>query len=371
MRDRPARRPVRRALATLAALALAGTAPTALAVLPAPAGPVDVAPRTDDSILDACTGNSPIVCTLDLPPGHYDVTVELGDRFEAASTRVEAESRRVMVDEVTTAPGQRAHRSFTMNVRAQEGQQNDHGIGKGAAGLTLTFAGDAPALHGIGVRPAAESVQRLFLLGDSTVTDQEEAPYTGWGQVLPRNLERGVSVVNHSGSGESTTSFLQDPRMWQSVDEQLRPGDVALIQLAHNDKETAAEKYRENLRLLIDGVRARGAMPVLVTPIVRHRFEDGKLTDVGLIHTGAGSLPQHIRDIAAERDVPLIDLTARTQELVEGLGPEASAPLYLIAEKGDRTHTSGYGAGVYSSFVAEELRRTGLVPEHLWTDVGP
>lgn len=360
----------RAAASTLAALALAGPPAVAAPSPPQDATPRSAAPRTDPSLLEECVGTDPIVCTFDAPPGHYDVTVQLGSRSEASSTRVEAEARRVMVDEVTTSPGRAVHRTFTVDVRAQEGQQNDHGVGKGTPGLTLTFAGDAPAVRGIGIR-AAEPTQQLFLLGDSTVADQEGAPYTGWGQVLPRSFERGVSVVNHSGSGESTTSFLADPRMWEAAEARLRPGDVALIQLAHNDTQTTAPQYRQNLRLLVEGVRARGASPVLVTPIVRHRFEDGKLTDAGLIRTGAGDLPQYIRDVAAEEDVALIDLTSRTQELVESLGPEASAPLYLIAEKRDRTHTSVHGARVYSSMVANDLREMDLVPGQLWVEQLP
>src|SRR5699024_7003340 len=141
-------------------------------------------------------------------------------------------------------------------VREQEGQQNDHGEDRGTPGLTLTFTGAAPAVAGIGLAPApSENTPQLFLFGDSTVTDQENGPYTGWGQSLPTHFQHGLSVVNHSGSGESTTSFLADERMWAAAAEQLRPDDVVLIQLAHNDKTTTAEQYRANLTELVDGVR--------------------------------------------------------------------------------------------------------------------
>lgn len=359
----PRRSPV---LALTTAFMLAGSA--ALGTGSASAGGLPAAPRPDPAVLEACTGSSPMICHLDLAPGHYDVTVMLGSRTESSSTLIEAESRRLMVKEVRTRPGERIRRTFTVNVREQEGQQNDHGIGQGTPGLTLTIAGKSPAVSGIGIAPAAEDQPRLFLFGDSTVTDQEGAPYTGWGQRLPARFPHGLSVVNHSGSGESTSSFLADPRMWSAASAQLRPGDVVLIQLAHNDKEISADQYRTNLETLVAGVRAKGAEPVLVTPIVRHRFDDqGRLSEVGLIATAqAGDLPQHIREVSAVLDVPLIDLTARTQEIVEGLGPEDSEPLYLIRENGDRTHTSEHGASVYANIVAQELRELDLIPDLYW-----
>jgi len=356
--------PVRVAAAALAA----GLILAALPLADARAEPGRAAPHPTPSVVQSCTGSAPITCTVDVPPGDYDVTVMLGDRERAASTSVEAESRRMMVEETATDPGEQLRRTFTVNVRAQEGQQNDHGIGRGSPGLTLTFTGDAPAVQAIGIAAAPEDGRRIVLLGDSTVADQERAPYTGWGQVLPTSFRHGVSVVNHSGSGESTSSVLADPRMWPALEQQLTDRDTVLIQLAHNDKTISAEDYRANLATLVDGVRATGATPVLVTPIVRHRFDrDGQLTPTGLIATAeAGDLPQHIREVAAENQVPLIDLTARSEELVEGLGQVDSETLYLIRENGDRTHTSELGATAYAGLVAEELETLGLVSPQFW-----
>ncbi|MEU2200112.1 GDSL-type esterase/lipase family protein [Isoptericola sp. NPDC019482] len=360
----------RRPVARLAAAALcAATAATVLAGPPAQAAvgwPGLAGPRPDAALLERCTGTDPVVCTYpDLPPGHYDVTVMLGDRHGTASTQVQAEARRLMVDTVDTADGELARRTFTVNVRDPESQQNQP-AGEGTPGLTLTFTGDAPRVAGIGIRGADERTPRLALLGDSTVTDQGGAPYTGWGQRLPAHFGLGVSVVNHSGSGESTVSVLAKPEMFDALLPQLRPGDVALVQLAHNDKATTAEQYRANLTEIVERVRATGATPVLVTPIVRLRFDGDQLNPTGLIETAAGSLPQHVRDVAVDLDADLIDLTALSEELVEGLGPVDAQPIYLIRENGDRTHTSWYGAGVYADLVAGELRRLGLVPERYW-----
>lgn len=354
------------------AIALGATLASGLALAPHPAQAHDRAASHDlsgSALLSHCEGDSPIVCTFPgLDVGDYDVTVVLGDGDEATDTEVFAESRRLMLESVVADAGEFERRSFTVNVRDPEGQQNQP-VGTGDPGLTLTFSGTTPGIERITITPASRRTQLIALVGDSTVTDQETWPYTGWGQRLPAYFDRGVSVVNHSGSGESTVSQLEKPEMFDALETRLRRGDVVLIQLAHNDKTTTAEQYRANLGEMIDRVRARGATPVLVTPIVRHRFENGQLTPTGLIVTDLADLPAEMRRVADEKEVPLIDLTARSEELVESLGPVDSEPIYLVRINGDRTHTSEYGASVYAGVVAEELRGLGLVDERGWRGV--
>ena len=77
------------------------------------------------------------------------------------------------------------------------------------------------------------------------------------------------------------------------------------------------------------------------------------------------STAQEQRCVAADRDVPLVDLTARTKALVESLGVEGSKALYLYNEKRDNTHTSERGATAYAGIVRDELLAQGLVPRGL------
>jgi lysophospholipase L1-like esterase len=297
----------------------------------------------------------PTTYTYDVPPGDYDVKVVLSNE-----TAVFAEARRLMVPDNSRHVVQ-----FTVNVRDPEGQQNGFG-GPGTPGLQLTLTG----AERITVTPASRRTVRLFLAGDSTVTDQETAPYTGWGQRLPRYFRQGLSVVNHSGSGESSGSFLAKPELWDAMRPQLRPGDVVLVQFGHNDKQTTAEQFRANLGQIVSGVRATGATPVLVTPIVRRWFTGDKLNSTGLIVNNLSvDLPAEMRSIATSEGVALIDLTARSQAVVESLGPEEAKALYLTREKRDDTHTSEYGATVYSDLVATDLAALGLISKRYWTSM--
>lgn len=307
-----------------------------------------------------CTATA---CHLDVPPGTYDVRVLLGG--DAASrTALTGETRRALLPETAVPAGERVARSFTVNVRTPEGEPTGP---DGSPGLDLTVGGAAPALAGLSVTPARHARQ-ILLVGDSTVCDQPAAPYSGWGQQLPQYLRKGLSVANYADSGESTVTYLQNPRLWATVRPLIRPGDLVLVQLAHNDKTTDAATYRANLETLVTGVRERGGEPVLVTPIVRRWFSaDGTLNNnTALLVNGLGvDHPAVIRSVAAAEGVPLIDLTARTKALVESLGVEGSKALYLYSEKRDNTHTSVHGASVYAGLVRDALVAQHLIPAGL------
>ncbi|CAL9290181.1 hypothetical protein SUDANB180_05888 [Streptomyces sp. enrichment culture] len=334
--------------ATLAALALS----TVLTAAPARAG------TGRPPGIEHCTATA---CHFDVPPGTYDVTVRLG-AATASATRVTGETRRTLLPETAVPAGEHVTRSLTVDVRTPEGEPAG---AAGTPGLDLALGGSAPALDAIRVTPAP-AARRILLIGDSTVCDQPADPYSGWGQQLPQYLRAGLSVANHADSGESTVTYLRDPRLWAAVQPLIRPGDLVLVQLAHNDKTTGEAAYRANLETLVAGVRDRGGTPVLVTPVVRRWFNaDGTLdNDTALLVNGLGvDHPAVIRSVAADGNVPLIDLTAKTKALVESLGPEASKALYLYNEKRDNTHTSVHGATVFAGLVRDELLARRLVPE--------
>ncbi|MFD5914160.1 rhamnogalacturonan acetylesterase [Streptomyces massasporeus] len=335
------------------AVVAAATLGTALSSVPAHADA-----RSGGRGLAHCAAGT---CHFDVPPGTYDVRVTLGGKV-ASSTSVTAETRRSLLPETAAPAGKRITRSFTVNVRTPEGEPTGP---EGTPGLDLRIGGSAPALAGIEVTRARHARQ-IFLVGDSTVCDQPGDPYSGWGQQLPQYLRKGVSVANYADSGESTVTYLGNPQLWATVRPLIRPGDAVLVQLAHNDKTTDEATYRANLEALVAGVRERGGQPVLVTPIVRRWFNaDGTLNNgTALLVNGLGvDHPAVIRSVAAARDVPLIDLTAKTKALVESLGVEGSKALYLTNEARDNTHTSVRGATAYAGLVRDELVTLHLVPK--------
>ena len=77
---------------------------------------------------------------------------------------------------------------------------------------------------------------QIFICGDSTAAsyNPEETQMVGWGQLLGNHLP-AVTVVNLAMAGRSTKTFLQEHRL-DPVSSKARPGDLMLVQFAHNDE---------------------------------------------------------------------------------------------------------------------------------------
>ncbi len=180
-----------------AALVTATLAAGALTAVPARAAQ-GRAPATGE-----CTATA---CHFDVPPGTYDVTVLLGGE-EAARTSLTGETRRSLLPETATAPGERVARSFTVDVRTPEGEPAGPA---GSPGLDLTIGGPAPPSPPSG-SPRRGTPGRSSSSGTPRSATSRRAVLR-LGQQLPQYLRKGLSVANHADSGESTVSYLADER---------------------------------------------------------------------------------------------------------------------------------------------------------------
>jgi lysophospholipase L1-like esterase len=338
------------AAGVLAAGSLAGTEAVSAA---------DAAPQ---ALPAGCSGTSSVTCHYAVAPGNYDVTVSIGSATSAGSTAMWVEARRLILATTSTAAGTVATYSFTINVRQPEGQPTGQG-GTGTPGLDIRFTGSAPRVSAVSVKPDSHPLV-AYLAGDSTVCDQPTAPYTGWGQILPSFVGPGAVVANYADSGENSGSFLSNRVLFPAIVAKLKVGDLVFIQFGHNDKTTTTADYRSHLTSMVNQVRAKGGIPVLVTPMVRHLFNGTHLTPTALQVNSLGvDLPAQMRAVGAALHVPVIDLTAKSKALVESLGPTASAALYLRASVDgvtDNTHFSQYGATQMASLVLQGIREQHL-----------
>ncbi|MDE6445948.1 MAG: pectin esterase [Alistipes sp.] len=217
---------------------------------------------------------------------------------------------------------------------------------------------------------AAADTLHLYLIGDSTCATKKldkENPERGWGHMFQPLFDEAVIVENHATNGRSTKSFRTEGR-WARVHDNLRQGDYVFIQFGHNDQKikdstrySSPGQYAENLRRYVRETRAKGATPILLTPIVRRNFVDGVLTDTH------GDYPAQVRRVAAEEGVALLDLEPLTREWVASLGDEASRQYFMWVAPGtcplypdgrqDDTHLNVRGAHVVARMVGECLRK--------------
>lgn len=214
----------------------------------------------------------------------------------------------------------------------------------------------------------------VYLAGDSTVSNYSSslAPRAGWGQVFDEMFDKKVVVKNHASSGRSSKSFMEEGKLTVILN-QIEKGDYLFIQFGHNDQKIDDTSrytepyttYKTYLRQYIDGAFAKGAHPVLVTPVERRRFtEDGKAKD------SLGEYPKAMKELGQELDVPVIDLTEKSKALYEKLGPEETKNVFLWLEEGenpnypngvqDNTHFQERGARLIAQLVANEINESKL-----------
>jgi len=208
----------------------------------------------------------------------------------------------------------------------------------------------------------------VYMIGDSTMANKkaEVYPETGWGQVFQNYFDSKVRVSNHAVNGRSSKSFIDEGR-WKIVLDSLKRGDYVFIQFGHNDEKAdkpvvyadPSTTYRQNLEKYIVETRAQGATPILLTSIVRRKFDAvGKLIDTH------GKYPDAVREVAANLKVELIDMQELTHALISSLGDEPSKKMYLWTApdpkfpegRKDDTHLSVEGAKTFAGLVAKEVR---------------
>ncbi|RED64995.1 rhamnogalacturonan acetylesterase [Cohnella lupini] len=297
---------------------------------------------------------------VDVPNGNYMITVGMGDWILPSCTTLKANPGRLLFHNKAVTAGQYVKESVAVYVRDEA--------------LILTFSGPVPRINALEIEAAPNAIN-LYLAGDSTVTDQPDNgfPYAGWGQMLPRLLKHDVVVANHAESGRSSKSFINEGRL-EAIVQEIKANDYLFIQFGHNDQKTDEPRYtephttyKEYLRQYIDGARAVGAHPVLVTSVHRRFFEkNGQLKDTH------GPYLQSVRELSGELEVPLIDLAEKSKRLFEELGEEESKSLFMWGAPGefaffpngveDNTHFQEQGAIRIAALVAEGIREASIWP---------
>ncbi len=206
----------------------------------------------------------------------------------------------------------------------------------------------------------------VYLAGDSTMAEKkpEKRPETGWGEMFQKYFDAAkVKIENHAQNGRSTKTFISENR-WQAIVDKLKKGDYVFIQFGHNDgakdkpeRYTPPEDYRKNLSRFVEEVRARKAIPVLLTPVMRRKFDaDGKFVDQHGVYPGI------VREVAKEYKVALIDMHRTSERVLVGYGVEESKKLFLQLQAGENANYPN-GVNDNTHFVprgAEEMAKLAV-----------
>lgn len=349
--------------------------------------PIDVV-REKGSILtkDFVTSTGVFCFSVKLPEGNYKVTLTLGDPQGMSCTTVKSEVRRLMMERLQTNKGETLTVSFGVNVRTPQlskgnaiklnSRELDYATGIVKTytwddKLTLQFYGTAPAVCAIEIEPASEDVVTVFIIGDSTVTDQ--ASGGTWGQYLPRWFDSHIVIANHAESGMTIKGF-RFGRRWDKIMESAHPGDYLLIQLGTNDEKKRGhdpmwdaadyagdwvrthsdpeKDYVWGLATMALEAKRHGMIPIIVSPMTKIDRKTATATEV---MTSYGT---NARRGAELGECAYVDLWRMSREIIAALGRDA------LSVYADGTHTDNYGAYLFSLGIVQAIRDLGLGLSH-------
>ena len=161
---------------------------------------------------------------------------------------------------------------------------------------------------------------KVVLIGDSTTAVQG-----GWGpSFCGKHLTSFAACINLARGGRSSGNYRTEGS-WALALHEIKSGGFndtyVLVQFGHNDQPgkpgrstDLATEFPANLKAYVDEIRAAGGKPILLTPLTRRQFKDGKLID------DLAPWSEAVRKVAAETKTPLVDLSARSTAAVQAMG---------------------------------------------------
>ncbi len=262
------------------------------------------------------------------------------------------------------------------------------------------------ALSGVLAAETQPVAIKVYLAGDSTV--KSYGTYRGeggWGEFLQYYFKDNVTIINKSEGGRSSRSFINEGRL-KDILAQIRTGDYLLVQFGHNDcayepayqierytpiglpdanglypvtpgklvTAPAGEPYtyyaynsggtfKWFLKQFVDGAKAKGAIPVLVTPVSRMYYEGAVIRDHHDDNTSYGNAyVTAVKQLAAIEGVLCIDMFGITKAMYERLGSDEASKMHFVKydRSIDKTHYNKYGGFYVGGLMAEEIKRANV-----------
>ena len=226
----------------------------------------------------------------------------------------------------------------------------------------------------------------LYLIGDSTVKNGKgrgDGSLWGWGSYIGDFFDTNkIDVKNHALGGTSTRTFTRTG-LWDSVLVKLKKGDFVMMQFGHNDggplddtarargtikgigdeskeifnpitkKKEVVYTYGSYLRKFINDAKAKGAIPIVCSPIPRNPVKGGAVV------LANDSYAAWAEEVAKNEKVYFVPLNQLIKDKYAALGAEKVSTFFT--EK-DHTHTNLEGAKLNAACVVEGLKKLDKCP---------
>ncbi|MER7404752.1 GDSL-type esterase/lipase family protein [Streptomyces sp. NPDC000070] len=251
-----------------------------------------------------------------------------------------------------------------------------------AASCTGASRAEAPAAR------AAAAPVTVWLAGDSTMANPGSARCpVGWGSQFGALFNGDVTVRNQAVGGRSIQTWLYEGNVsstkgsdgecrltsntyssrWQAMlnaSTGMKAGDYLFIQFGINDSSSTCPRhvgparYQQLMTMMVKAALARGAHPVLLTPVAA-------ITCSGSTATKNRGFVNETFAAGTATGAPVVDLQTLSVSRYNSLrfcphnGDFGSGPVGAFFCN-DRTHFETYGAQQVAGLVAGDVRRQGL-----------
>ncbi|MDI6098885.1 cellulose binding domain-containing protein [Actinoplanes sp. NEAU-A12] len=238
------------------------------------------------------------------------------------------------------------------------------------------------------VTPASPARKvKIWLAGDSTMANPQGTCPVGWGSQFAPYFTSDVTVQNSAVGGRSIQTWLYEGNVTGTKDSAgecvvspatyssrwtgmldattgMRAGDYLFIQFGINDGSSACPRhvgparYQQLLGVMVQAAKARGAKPVLVTPVAAIRCNGGSAV-------GNRGFLTETRNAATANGVPVIDLHQRSVALYNRLRLCPNNGDYSSGAVGsffcnDHTHFEAAGARQIAGLITAALGEQGI-----------
>ncbi|VXB64719.1 MULTISPECIES: rhamnogalacturonan acetylesterase [Chryseobacterium] len=218
----------------------------------------------------------------------------------------------------------------------------------------------------------------LYIIGDSTVQNgsgKGADSLWGWGSFMNLyfNTDK-IEIQNHAKGGRSSRTFITEGR-WDSIMKTIKKGDYVLMQFGHNDGGELADTLRARgtikgigneskdiynpirkvnetvytyghyMRKYANEAKAKGAIPIIVSPVPRFKFDDKNKISKDQYGVWA-------QEVAKQTGAYFLDLNTMVIAKYEEMGPENVKNFFPK----DHTHTNEAGAVFNAELVAQGIK---------------
>lgn len=265
------------------------------------------------------------------------------------------------------------------------------------------------------------SAPTIWIAGDSTVETLGAAAYPreGWGMEIANffkqklytsttgvdtttgaatNVDAGVTVINRAKGGKSTRTFLNqhdpttngvvdpaDPNAyydtrWDDIKNGAKKGDYLFVNFGINDANNSrwsvvthpyvasdledGSSHRANMKVFLDFAKEKGVNLVFFTATHSRKYSNNVV-----VADGVEDHREAMRQFGIQYGVPVIDLDAYQQVLMNELGAEGSRQFFCHGSStewpgvpswvslSDNTHISQAGARQVCKFIVEDIEK--------------